>query len=41
MSEEKEKTKYRVKNWGEYNQALIKRGSLTIWFEAQTVRVGW
>jgi hypothetical protein len=27
------KTKYHVRNWAEYNRALINRGSLTIWFE--------
>jgi len=27
------KTKYRIRNWAEYNRALINRGSLTIWFE--------
>jgi hypothetical protein len=26
------KARYRVKNWGEYDQALQERGSLTIWF---------
>lgn len=24
--------KYRIRNWGEYNKALVQRGSLTIWF---------
>ena len=27
----KTKTKYRVKNWAEYNQALKQRGSLELW----------
>lgn len=27
-----EKTKYRITNWPEYNQALRKRGSITVWF---------
>lgn len=27
------KQKHRIRNWGEYNRALINRGSLTIWFE--------
>ena len=27
------KTKYRIKNWSEYNNALKQRGSLTIWFD--------
>lgn len=25
--------KYRIRNWAEYNRALVNRGSLTIWFE--------
>jgi hypothetical protein len=25
--------RYRIKNWSEYNKALIKRGSLTVWVE--------
>jgi heme-degrading monooxygenase HmoA len=28
---------YRVKNWGEYDQALQERGSLTIWFTPEAV----
>lgn len=27
----KKKQKYKVRNWSEYNQSLIKRGSLTLW----------
>jgi len=27
-----EKTKYRVTNWSEYNDALRKRGDITVWF---------
>jgi hypothetical protein len=37
MSEEKKKVQYRVRNWREYNAALIGRGSLTLWFEEKTV----
>jgi hypothetical protein len=33
----KKKGQYRVKNWRAYNQALIQRGSLTLWFEEKTV----
>lgn len=29
----KNKQIYRIKNWKEYNQALVNRGSLTLWFE--------
>jgi Transposase DDE domain len=34
------KAKYRVKNWGEYDQALPQRGSLTIWFTPEAVAAG-
>ena len=30
--------KYRVKNWREYNQALVNRGNLTIWFDEETLK---
>lgn len=33
----KKKVQYRVKNWSEYNQALVQRGSLTLWFDEKTV----
>ena len=29
--------KYRVRNWSEYNKALISRGSLTLWVDEQAV----
>lgn len=35
-----EKTKYRILNWKEYNNALVKRGSLTFWFDKSVVS-GW
>ena len=28
------KTLYRVKNWSEYDKALVQRGSITIWLSA-------
>src|SRR3982751_508232 len=31
------KAKYQVKNWGEYDQALPQRGSLTVWFTPEAV----
>src|SRR5919199_6217550 len=31
------KAQYKVKNWGEYDQALQQRGSLTIWFTPEAV----
>ena len=33
----KKKTVYRVKNWSAYNQALIARGSLTLWVDESVV----
>lgn len=33
MSKKGKQSTYRVKNWSEYNQALVKRGSLTIWID--------
>lgn len=32
----KKKT-YRIRNWKEYNKALVQRGSLTVWFEQEPV----
>ena len=34
----KEKIKYRVKNWSEYNKSLINRGSITFWFSEDTIK---
>jgi len=36
----KQKQRYRVRNWSEYNAALIKRGSLTVWIEEGAL-LGW
>ena len=33
----KYKTKYRVRNWSEYDQALVSRGDLTIWFNDEAI----
>lgn len=33
-------TKYRIRNWAEYNKALVNRGSLTIWFSDDSIG-GW
>lgn len=30
-------TKYRIRNWPEYNKALVNRGSLTIWFSKESL----
>jgi hypothetical protein len=32
-----EKPRYRVTNWSEYDAALVKRGSLTVWFDENAV----
>jgi hypothetical protein len=29
--------KYRIRNWSEYNKALVNRGSLTIWFSNESL----
>ena len=34
------KTAYHIRNWKEYNMALVNRGSVTIWF-AEEVRHNW
>lgn len=36
----KKKKKYKIKNWGEYNRALIQRGSLTLWI-SDDVKEWW
>lgn len=36
----KRKRQYRIRNWGEYNQALKQRGSLTCWVDQAAV-AGW
>ena len=33
----KKKTR-RISNWGDYNKELVKRGSLTVWFEKETIQ---
>jgi hypothetical protein len=33
----KEKREYRIRNWRDYNSALISRGSLTLWVEQRTL----
>jgi DDE family transposase len=32
--------RYRIRNWREYNRALINRGRLTVWFDEQAI-VAW
>src|SRR5690242_15142530 len=36
----KTKVKYRIRNWKEYNCALIERGSLTFWIDEQAL-INW
>lgn len=33
----KAKTRYRVKNWREYNESLVRRGDVTLWFDASVI----
>ena len=37
MSQTSKQPLYRIRNWREYNQALVKRGSLTIWVDRQAI----
>lgn len=32
------KQRYNIRNWSDYNRALIKRGSLTLWFDEKSVK---
>ena len=34
------KTKYRVANWPAYNQALVRRGDVTVWVSSEAI-VAW
>jgi hypothetical protein len=34
----KPKAKYRIKNWKSYNQALVQRGSLTLWLNQKALK---
>ena len=33
----KQKRQYRIRNWRDYNKALIGRGSLTLWIDSRCV----
>ncbi|MDG6908636.1 MAG: transposase [Nitrososphaerota archaeon] len=33
----KRKDKYRIRNWHEYNQSLVNRGSITFWFDENAI----
>ena len=34
----KQKDKYRTRNWREYNQSLVNRGSITFWFSPESIK---
>jgi hypothetical protein len=36
-STSKPKTKYRVRNWSEYNTSLVQRGSITLWISEEVI----
>ena len=38
MKHKKTKTKYRLRNWSEYNRALVQRGSLTLWITEEALQ---
>ena len=40
-TELKPKGRWRVTNWPEYDRALVKRGSLTVWFDPAFVSENW
>ena len=31
------KTKYRIRNWKDYNRSLTQRGSITVWFSSDAI----
>ena len=35
------KAKYKIQNWSEYDAALVKRGSITVWFAEDYVKENW
>ena len=37
MSEPAKKATYRLRNWAEYNRALVRRGSLTVWVDQEAL----
>src|ERR1044072_1033753 len=40
MSKPAKRVSYRIRNWAEYDRALVRRGSLTIWVDEHALR-GW
>ena len=41
LTEKKEKATYRVTNWSSYDEALVKRGNVTLWFAEEVVVEHW
>ena len=41
LTPEKEKAKYRVTNWTAYDEALVKRGNVTLWFAEEVLVEQW
>jgi IS5 family transposase len=39
VKHKKTKARYHLRNWREYNRALVQRGSLTLWFSAEVLTV--
>ncbi len=37
MNNKKNKQQYRIRNWSNYNKALVGRGSLTLWFDEEAI----
>lgn len=37
----KPKYRYQVRNWAEYDRALVNRGNLTIWFDEASIAENW
>jgi len=37
MSKQAKNAVYRIRNWREYNQALVRRGSLTVWVDQESL----
>lgn len=37
MAKKNTKRQYRIRNWTHYNKALVRRGSLTLWFDEEAI----
>ncbi len=37
MAKKRTKQQYRLRNWSEYNKALVRRGSLTLWVSDEII----